>query len=120
LRRTGPATQSGSCARPWACAPGLTTTPDPAACGRAPECRYPGLLERIEAIHERNCGTYGSPRIHAQLALGGHRIGRTRVERLMREAGLQGRLPAVTSPQDGVQAAEGTSDQGVGRQGLEP
>ncbi len=49
-----------------------------------------GLLERIEAIHERSRQTYGSPRIHAQLVLDGHRVGRKRVERLMREAGLQG------------------------------
>lgn len=39
------------------------------------------LLERIEAIHERSKGTYGSPRVHAQLRLDGHRVGRSRVER---------------------------------------
>ena len=48
------------------------------------------LLERIEAIHERSRATYGSPRVHAQLVLDGHRVGRSRVERLMRQHALQG------------------------------
>ena len=48
------------------------------------------LLERIEAIHERSRATYGISRVHAQLLLDGHRVGRSRVERLMRERGLQG------------------------------
>ena len=49
-----------------------------------------GLLAWIRAIHERSRGTYGAPRIHAQLAAEGPRVGRKRVARLMREAGLQG------------------------------
>ncbi len=49
-----------------------------------------GLLERIEAIHDRSRQTYGSPRVHAQLALDGTRVSRGRVERLMRGHGLQG------------------------------
>ncbi len=48
------------------------------------------LLAWIRAIHERSRGTYGAPRIHAQLAAEGPRVGRKRVARLMREAGLQG------------------------------
>lgn len=48
------------------------------------------LLERIETIHERSRGTYGSPRIHAELQAQGIRVGRKRVARLMREAGIQG------------------------------
>lgn len=48
------------------------------------------LLERIEAIHGRSRATYGSPRVHAQLVLDGHRVGRSRVERLMRQHGLRG------------------------------
>lgn len=48
------------------------------------------LLERIETIHEESRGTYGSPRIHAELRAQGIRVGRKRVARLMREAGIQG------------------------------
>jgi len=48
------------------------------------------LLERIRAIHEKSRGTYGAPRIHAELVDEGWRIGRKRVARLMREAGLEG------------------------------
>jgi putative transposase len=48
------------------------------------------LLKRIRAIHERSRGTYGVPRVHAELAEEGTRIGRKRVARLMRAAGLEG------------------------------
>jgi len=48
------------------------------------------LVEEIGKVHARSDGTYGSPRVHAALARQGHRIGRKRVERLMREEGLQG------------------------------
>jgi putative transposase len=49
------------------------------------------LTERIAEIHRLNRKVYGSPRIHAELALGdGIRVGRKRVERLMRQAGISG------------------------------
>jgi putative transposase len=49
------------------------------------------LTGRIRAIHLDNRKVYGSPRIHAELVLGdGERIGRKRVERLMRAAGITG------------------------------
>lgn len=48
------------------------------------------LLARIRSVHERSHGTYGSPRIRAELAASGISVGRKRVARLMREAGLQG------------------------------
>ena len=48
------------------------------------------LLERIHAIHKKSRGTYGAPRIHAELVDEGWRIGRKRVARLMHEAGLEG------------------------------
>ena len=48
------------------------------------------LKERIVAIHTRSFGTYGAPRIHAQLAFEGTRVGRKRVARLLREMGLFG------------------------------
>ena len=49
------------------------------------------LRATIEAIHTMSRGTYGVPRVHAELRLGrGIRCGRKRVARLMRLAGLQG------------------------------
>jgi putative transposase len=48
------------------------------------------LVARIRSIHARSDGTYGAPRIHAQLAHEGIRMGRKRVERLMRTERLQG------------------------------
>src|SRR5713101_6306449 len=49
------------------------------------------LTGKIEAIHRRSRGVYGSPMIHAELADDhGIRVGRKRVARLMRAAGLRG------------------------------
>ena len=48
------------------------------------------VAERIEAIWERSRRTYGAPRIHAMLAREGIRVGRKRVERLLRPLGIQG------------------------------
>ena len=52
--------------------------------------RDASLRERIEAIHRLSRGTYGSPRVHAELASEGECLGRKRVARLMRVAGLEG------------------------------
>jgi transposase InsO family protein len=49
------------------------------------------LAVEITAAHKRSRGTYGSPRVHAELQAKGTRVGRKRVERLMREKGLQAR-----------------------------
>jgi putative transposase len=49
------------------------------------------LVERIVAIHDEHRGVYGSPRIHAELAMAhGIHVGRKRVERLMRRARISG------------------------------
>jgi transposase InsO family protein len=48
------------------------------------------LADRIRVLHRASRRTYGSPRIHADLAEAGIRVGRKRVARLMREAGLAG------------------------------
>ncbi len=48
------------------------------------------LLSRIRLIHERSYGTYGAPRIHAELRESGIRAGRKRVARLMRMAAISG------------------------------
>ena len=45
----------------------------------------------IEAIHAETRQRYGSPRVHAELRGRGHRVGRKRVARLMRQHGLCGR-----------------------------
>ncbi|MGO9971641.1 MAG: IS3 family transposase [Solirubrobacteraceae bacterium] len=49
------------------------------------------LVEKITVIHKESGGTYGAPRVHAELALAeGVHVGRKRVERPMASAGLQG------------------------------
>jgi putative transposase len=62
-------------------------------CTRGPSRRAQqdaSLTDRIHAICSRSRGTYGAPRIHAELAAEGVRVGRKRVARLMRGAGLRG------------------------------
>jgi putative transposase len=55
------------------------------------ETRNRELEKMITAIHRESRGTYGWPRVHAELVLGlGETVNRKRVARLMREAGLQG------------------------------
>jgi transposase InsO family protein len=49
------------------------------------------LAAKITAIHDESDGTYGSPRVHQELADRGTVCGRRRVRRLMRIAGLEGR-----------------------------
>ena len=49
------------------------------------------LAVEIAAAHKRSRGTYGSPRVHEELRARGTRVGKKRVERLMRENGLQAR-----------------------------
>src|SRR5215208_521929 len=62
--------------------------------GRKPSARAvedQRLTVRIAEIHERFRGVYGSPRIHAELVFAdGERLGRKRVERLMRAGGISG------------------------------
>ena len=48
------------------------------------------LQERMKAIHAKSRGTYGAPRIHAELRADGNCVGRKRVARLMRQAQLAG------------------------------
>jgi transposase InsO family protein len=57
----------------------------------AREHRDTELLTKITEIHETSRGTYGSPRVHAQLRAGGQACGRKRVARLMRHHGIVGR-----------------------------
>jgi putative transposase len=66
------------------------------------------LIERIRAIHAASKGTYGAPRIHAELEEEGSRVSKKRVARLMREAGLAGvsrRRFVKTTVRDGARQA---------------
>jgi putative transposase len=61
------------------------------------------LSAQIAALHQASRGTYGVPRIQAELASAGTPCGRKRVARLMRRAGLQGthrRRPFQTTQRD--------------------
>jgi len=49
------------------------------------------LIEQVRHVHGRSRGYYGSPRVTWQLRRDGQAVGRRRVARLMRLAGLQGR-----------------------------
>jgi len=64
------------------------------ALGRAPSSRAladAALTSTITDIHRMSRGSYGAPRVHAELRRGlGLACGRKRVARLMRLAGLQG------------------------------
>jgi len=51
------------------------------------------LTEAIVAVYDESDGTYGAPRVHAELADQGRRHGRKRIARLMRAAGRRGRAP---------------------------
>jgi transposase InsO family protein len=61
----------------------------PSARSRQSEALKPVIAE----AHRTSRGTYGSPRVHADLPHQGFVVGRKRVARLMREQGLVGRRP---------------------------
>lgn len=53
--------------------------------------RNEAIKEKIASVHAASRSTYGSPRVTAALREQGEPVGRNRVARLMKEAGLQGR-----------------------------
>jgi hypothetical protein len=72
------------------------------------------LLEQITTIHRDSRGTYGAPRVHAELRLGlGVRVGRKGVARLMRSVGIVGvhrrRRHGLTRRDPAAAAAPGSS-----------
>jgi len=61
------------------------------------------LLKRIHTVHATSHGTYGAPRVHAELMATGQQLGRKRVARLMKAAGIVGvsrRRSIVTTRRD--------------------
>ena len=48
------------------------------------------LTQEIRKVHKESDATYGAPRIHAQLRQDGHCVGKKRVARLMKRAGIAG------------------------------
>ena len=63
------------------------------------------LLRQIRTAHVASRGTYGAPRIHEELKANGVAVGRKRVARLMREAGIVGvtrRRWTTTTVRDGA------------------
>ena len=60
------------------------------------------LLLDIQRVHARHRERYGAPRIHAALRAEGQTVGRKRIERMMRRAGLRGlaALPRRTRTTD--------------------
>jgi putative transposase len=49
------------------------------------------LAVKVAAAHQRSRRTYGSPRVHRELRAQGERVGKKRIERIMRENGIRGR-----------------------------
>ena len=82
------------------------------------------LSERVITVHQLSRGTYGAPRIQAELAAAGHRHSRKRIARLLAQAGRAGRAPkrwrtttvpdpAATTPPDLIGRAFATSTAAV-------
>jgi putative transposase len=51
------------------------------------------LVAEVLAIHRESKGTYGSPRVHAELRRRGRPVNRKRIQRLMRQHGIVGHRP---------------------------
>jgi putative transposase len=72
------------------------------------------LVVEILAIHKASRGTYGSPRVHAELQARGIAVSRKRVARLMRKLGLESprkrRFKATTDSKHDMPVAENVLD----------
>lgn len=73
------------------------------------------LTERITEVHAVSKGTYGAPRIHAELTDEDRRHGRKRIARLMRAAGLAGKSPRRWRTTTITDPAAGTRPDLIGR-----
>ncbi|MGI8439146.1 MAG: IS3 family transposase [Thermoleophilaceae bacterium] len=108
--RRGETTGSRRCAGCSRCR-GRAFTPGSAARRATGRSNDAWLTREIGRVHAASRGLYGSPRIHAELASEGVRVGPKRVERLMRQAGIEGahmrrRRPGTTIRVAGVVPAE--------------
>jgi putative transposase len=56
------------------------------------------LVAKIRTIHAESAGTYGSPRVTAELRRRGWRVNHKRVERLMAAHGIVGHRPRRRTP----------------------
>lgn len=59
-------------------------------------------MKDIHVVFKKSRGTYGSPRVHRRLLALGWAVSRRRVERLMRTAGLRGRVARIYRSKAGL------------------
>ena len=82
------------------------------------------LTVRVSAVHAHSRGTYGAPRIQAELSAGGAAVSRKRVARVMRAAGIAGvsrrRGPRTTRRAVRVRPAPGSGRAPFRGGGAEP
>ncbi len=64
------------------------------------------LSQAIDRVHRTSHGTYGSPRIHAQLRAEGWKCCKQRVERLMHLAGAARQMQATPTSADDSQSTQ--------------
>ena len=81
---SGPFIRSPPCAVCWTCPPAATYAVGETVRRRCAHERDAALVERMGAVPAASHGTYGSPRVHAELVEGGLSISRKRVARLMK------------------------------------
>lgn len=91
MKTTSAGSASRGCVRCWASLARASTNWRRTAAARAArQIVEAGLAARIRKVHQDSDGTYGAPRITAELRDEGERINHKRVARIMRTIGLEG------------------------------